>query len=269
MIVKFIKLILHKNRYILEITFLGTGTSQGVPVITCTCEVCKSLNEKDKRLRSSVLIETGLNTFVIDAGPDFRQQMLRANVKKLDAVLITHGHKDHVGGLDDVRAYNYFQKKVIDVYAEKNVQEILRSDFFYAFEDDKYPGVPEMKLHTIDNNPFLINNDLITPIEALHYKLPVLGFRIKDFTYITDANFISEKELEKVKGSKVIVINALRKKKHISHFTLNEAIEILQQLQPERAYLTHISHQIGLHDEVEKGLPAFIRLAYDGLKIKI
>ena len=253
----------------MKITFLGTGTSQGVPVITCECKVCKSKDAKDKRLRSSVMIHTDDNVFVIDAGPDFRQQMLREDVKKLDAILITHGHKDHVGGLDDVRAFNYFQKKVIDVYAQKNVQEILRSDFFYAFEDDKYPGVPEIELHTIDENPFKINNDVIIPIEAVHYKLPIVGFRIKDFTYITDANYISEKELEKIKGSKIIVINALRRKKHISHFTLDEAVNILEQLQPEQAYLTHISHQLGLYDEVNKELPSFIKLAYDGLKINI
>ena len=253
----------------MKITFLGTGTSQGVPVITCECKVCKSKDAKDKRLRSSVMIHIDDNVFVIDAGPDFRQQMLREDVKKLDAILITHGHKDHVGGLDDVRAFNYFQKKVIDVYAQKNVQEILRSDFFYAFEDDKYPGVPEIELHTIDENPFKINNDVIIPIEAVHYKLPIVGFRIKDFTYITDANYISEKELEKIKGSKIIVINALRRKKHISHFTLDEAVNILEQLQPEQAYLTHISHQLGLYDEVNKELPSFIKLAYDGLKINI
>jgi len=253
----------------LEITFLGTGTSQGVPVITCTCKVCQSQNAKDKRLRSSVLVETGKNIFVIDAGPDFRQQMLRENVKRLDAVLITHGHKDHIGGLDDVRAFNYFQKGPVDVYAQKNVHDILRSDFFYAFEDDKYPGVPEIELHTIDNNSFTIKGDLITPIEVMHYHLPVFGFRIKDFTYITDANYISEVELEKIKGSKVIVLNALRKKKHISHFTLDEAIKILQQLQPEQAFITHISHQLGLHEEIEKEIPSFIKLAYDGLKIEI
>ena len=253
----------------MEITFLGTGTSQGVPVITCTCKVCQSQNAKDKRLRSSVLVETGKNIFVIDAGPDFRQQMLRENVKRLDAVLITHGHKDHIGGLDDVRAFNYFQKGPVDVYAQKNVHDILRSDFFYAFEDDKYPGVPEIELHTIDNNSFTIKGDLITPIEVMHYHLPVFGFRIKDFTYITDANYISEVELEKIKGSKVIVLNALRKKKHISHFTLDEAIKILQQLQPEQAFITHISHQLGLHEEIEKEIPSFIKLAYDGLKIEI
>jgi len=253
----------------LKITLLGTGTSQGVPVIACNCVVCKSNNIKDKRLRSSVLIETSNNILVIDAGTDFRQQMLRENITKIDGVLITHEHKDHVGGLDDVRAFNYFQKRPVDVYATVKVQNILKSDYFYAFEDVKYPGVPEINLHTIENIPFQINNDLIIPIEARHQRLQVFGFRIKDFTYITDANFISDIELEKIKGSKVVIINALRKKLHLSHFNLEKAIEVLQIIKPEQSYLTHISHQLGLYEEVEKELPSFIKLAYDGLKITI
>jgi len=263
------QLILHKINNILKITFLGTGTSQGVPVIACTCSVCQSTDAKDKRLRSAALVDTGKNIFVIDAGPDFRQQMLREHVNNIDAVLITHGHKDHIGGLDDVRAFNYFQKKPIDVYAQKDVQEIVKTDFFYAFADHKYPGVPEIILHEVGNSPFEINGDMIIPIEIMHHMLPVIAYRIQDFTYITDANFISDESLEKVKGSKVIVINALRRKQHISHFTLDQAIKILQQLKPERAYLTHISHQLGLHEEVEKELPEFIKLAYDGLSIEI
>lgn len=253
----------------MKITLLGTGTSQGVPVIACNCVVCKSNNIKDKRLRSSVLIETSNNILVIDAGTDFRQQMLRENITKIDGVLITHEHKDHVGGLDDVRAFNYFQKRPVDVYATVKVQNILKSDYFYAFEDVKYPGVPEINLHTIENIPFQINNDLIIPIEARHQRLQVFGFRIKDFTYITDANFISDIELEKIKGSKVVIINALRKKLHLSHFNLEKAIEVLQIIKPEQSYLTHISHQLGLYEEVEKELPSFIKLAYDGLKITI
>jgi phosphoribosyl 1,2-cyclic phosphate phosphodiesterase len=253
----------------LKITFLGTGTSQGVPVITCGCNICHSTDTRDKRLRSSVMVETGNNTFVIDAGPDFRQQMLRENVKRLDAVLITHGHKDHVSGLDDVRAFNYFQKCPIDVYSQKDVQNILKSFFFYAFDDDKYPGVPEINLCAIENKPFKVNDVFITPIEVMHYRLPVFGYRIKDFTYITDANSISDIELEKIQGSRVIVLNALRRKKHISHFALDEAVNILKQLKPEQAYLTHISHQMGLYAEVEKELPSFIHLAYDGLTIEL
>ena len=253
----------------MKITFLGTGTSQGVPVIACKCKVCCSENSKDKRLRSSVLVETNNNVFVIDTGPDFRQQMLRENISKIDAVLITHSHKDHIGGLDDVRAFNYFQNAPVNVYAQKEVHKALYSDYSYAFAEDKYPGVPDINLHIIENSPFEINNDLINPIEVIHYKMVVFGFRIKDFTYITDANFISDTEIEKIKGSKVIALNALRKKQHISHFTMEKAVEILELLQPERAFLTHISHQLGLHGEVEKELPEFIKLAYDGLKIEI
>jgi len=251
----------------MKITFLGTGTSQGVPVIACKCNVCLSDNPKDKRLRSSVLVETDRNTFVIDAGPDFRQQMLRAQVENLDAILVTHGHKDHIAGLDDVRAYNYFLKKTVDVYARKDVHEIVKSDFFYAFEDEKYPGVPEIKLHEVNNVPFTISGDTIIPIEVLHYRLNVFGYRIGDFAYITDANYISDTEIEKIKSARIIVINALRRKKHISHFTLDEAVELLKRIQPEQAYLTHISHQLGLWNDLEKELPSFIKPAYDGLTL--
>jgi len=228
-----------------------------------------SQDERDKRLRSSILVNTGQNTFIIDAGPDFRQQMLRENVCRIDAVLITHAHKDHIGGLDDVRAFNYFQKGPVNIYAQESVLETLRSDFFYAFEEDRYPGVPEMNLHPIENKPFEINSELIIPVEVMHYRLPVFGYRIKDFTYITDANFISDTEIEKIKGSKVVVLNALRRKEHISHFSLDQAIEMLNIIQPETAYLTHISHQLGKYTDVEKELPAFIKLAYDGLEIEI
>lgn len=252
----------------MKITFLGTGTSQGVPVITCKCNVCQSEDPKDKRLRTSVLVETEKNTFVIDAGPDFRQQMLRENVGRLDAVLITHGHKDHIAGLDDVRAFNFFMKKPVDVYAREDVHKILKSDFFYAFEDEKYPGVPEIELHAVENKQFRINGDKIIPIEVTHYKIPVFGYRIREFSYITDANHISEKELEKIKGSRIIVLNALRRRTHISHFTLDEAVQLLTLLQPEQAYLTHISHQMGYHEDVEKELPDFIKPAYDGLTIQ-
>ena len=215
------------------------------------------------------MIKTGDKTIVIDAGPDFRQQMLKENIKKLDAILITHGHKDHVGGLDDVRAFNFLLKKSMDVFASKIHQEDIKREFFYAFEENTYPGVPKINLHVVDNNPFKVGSVEIIPIKAKHYKTEVLGYRIGDFTYITDANFISDKEKEKITGSKIIVLNALRKEKHISHFTFSEAIKILKELKPEKAYLTHISHLMGLHDEVSTELPSFIELAFDGLRINL
>jgi len=253
----------------LNITILGSGTSQGVPIIACNCEVCQSTDLKDKRLRSSIMLEEKGNIFIVDTGPDFRQQMLRENVKKIDAIIITHGHKDHIGGLDDVRAFNFILQRPIDVYARLSVQKFIKNDFFYAFAKDKYPGVPEINLHTITKKPFLINDIGFTPIDVLHFRLPVFGYRIGDFTYITDASYISEVEKEKIKGSKVIVINALRKRPHYSHFNLEQAVNILKELKPEIGYLTHISHMMGFHEEVEKELPNFIKLAYDGLKISI
>ncbi len=253
----------------MRITFLGTGTSQGIPVIACKCPVCLSNDKKDIRLRSSVLIEIDGNTFVIDTGPDFRYQMLRANVNALDAVLITHGHKDHIGGLDDVRAFNYILKKPMDVYASKFDQDSIKREFYYAFAKFKYPGVPVINLHTINNKPFIIKNTEIIPIETLHYHVNVYGFRIGDFTYLTDANFISEKEKQKIKGTKILVVNALRRKKHISHFTLDEAIALINEIKPEKGYLTHISHLMGLHEDVEKELPDKIKIAYDGLELTL
>lgn len=253
----------------MKITFLGTGTSQGVPVIACDCEVCQSKNQKDKRLRSSVMLELNDTVIIIDAGPDFRYQMLREDVKKVDAILITHSHKDHIGGLDDVRAYNYIMRKPIDVYARNNAQFFLKREFYYAFEENKYPGTPEINILTLTGEPFYINGIKIIPIDLLHYKLHIFGFRINDFTYITDANYIPSSEINKIKGSRIVVINALRKKKHISHFNLDEALNILEDLKPEKGYLTHISHLMGLHEEVEKELPDFVSLAYDGLIISI
>jgi len=251
----------------MEITFLGTGTSQGVPIIGCKCEVCTSLDPRDSRLRSSVHIKVGGFDLVIDSGPDFRQQMLRHNINKLDGLIFTHGHKDHVAGLDDIRAYNYIHNKEVDVYADELVERTLRKEFSYIFDNEKYPGVPEIHLHHIDINPFYIHQHLIIPIEVLHFKLTVLGYRIGDFTYITDANYISESEIEKVKGSKIVVLNALRREKHISHFTLDEAVEMANRMGAEMTYFTHISHQLGLHEEVNKELPENIRLAFDGLVV--
>lgn len=253
----------------LTFTFLGTGTSQGVPVIACGCEVCTSHNPKDNRLRSSILVQSDAGNIVVDTTPDFRYQMLRAKMKHLECVLITHSHKDHIAGMDDIRAFNYFQNRAIDIYASDFSQNVIIREFSYAFADFKYPGIPELNLRTIPDDPFEINGLPITPINVMHYKMPVTGFRFGDFTYITDANYIAPEEKEKIKGSKVLVLNALRHEKHISHFTLEEAIAIGQELEIPQLYLTHISHQLGLHDEVSKLLPAGVALAYDGLEIEI
>lgn len=251
----------------MKVTFLGTGTSQGIPVITCNCAVCQSADHKNKRLRVSVLLEMGDKTIVIDSGPDFRYQMLRANVKDLDAILYTHEHKDHVAGLDDIRPFNYLLKKNIDIYATTRVQDALKREFSYIFADTHYPGLPQIELHTITDQPFEIGNTTVIPLNIMHYKLPILGFRIHDFTYITDAKTISEETIEKVKGTKILVINALQHEEHISHFTLKEAIAFAQKIGAEMTYLTHISHNLGLHEEVEKELPENIKLAYDGLSL--
>lgn len=253
----------------MKITFLGTGTSQGVPVIACNCEVCTSADYRDKRLRTSVLIEAEEKVIVIDSGPDFRYQMLRAKVQHLDAIVFTHEHKDHTAGLDDIRAFNYKQQGPVDVYANLRVQEALKREFFYIFERFKYPGIPQLTLHTISNEPFNIGNLRFIPIEVMHYKLPVLGFRINDFTYITDAKTVSDTEKEKIKGSKILVINALQKQEHISHFTFDEAIAFAESIGAEKTYLTHISHRLGKHADVSSILPPNVELAYDGLQITI
>jgi phosphoribosyl 1,2-cyclic phosphate phosphodiesterase len=251
------------------ITFLGTGTSQGVPVIACGCAVCASANKQDKRLRTSILVESEEKVIVIDSGPDFRHQMLRANVQRLDAIVFTHEHKDHIAGLDDIRAFNYKQQQAIDVYADLRVQDALKREFHYIFQERKYPGIPQLNLHTIGLSPFVIGDVNFTPIEVLHYKLPVLGFRINDFTYITDAKTVSDFEREKLKGTKILVINALQKQDHISHFTLDEAIAFAGEIGAEKTYFTHISHRLGKHEEIAPELPEGIELAYDGLKLEI
>lgn len=253
----------------MKITFLGTGTSQGVPVIACNCKICQSKDLRDKRLRSSILIESDEKTVIIDTGPDFRQQMLRENVHKLDAVVFTHEHKDHIAGLDDIRAFNFKQQSAMDIYASLAVQNALRNEFHYIFADFKYPGIPLLNLHTIDRENFSVGDIEFTPIEVIHYKMPVLGFRIKDFTYITDAKNISESEQQKIKSSKVLVLNALQREQHISHFTLAEAIEFAQKIGAEKTYFTHISHKLGKFEEVAKELPDGIELAYDGLKLDL
>lgn len=248
--------------------FLGTGTSQGVPVIACSCEVCKSTDQMDKRLRTSFFIESDTTSIVIDTGPDFRQQMLNNAINKLDAVVFTHEHKDHVAGLDDIRAFNFSQKKDMDVYASERVQDVLKREFPYVFSENKYPGVPQVQLHTIQDESFRIGDIELTPINVEHYIMPVKGYRIGDLSYITDAKKISPIEFDKIRGSKVLVLNALRKSEHISHFNLAEALAIIEEIKPEKAYLTHISHLMGLHESVSKELPKNVEIAYDGLQLE-
>jgi phosphoribosyl 1,2-cyclic phosphate phosphodiesterase len=254
----------------MNITFLGTGTSGGIPVLTCNCQVCNSLDFRDKRLRVSIWIEVDGKSFIIDTGPDFRQQALREHILHIDAILYTHEHKDHTAGMDDIRPYNYLHGiRHLNLYARPSVLKQLQQEFHYAFEDEKYPGVPLINLHTIDNQAFTIENIPITPIEVWHHRLPVFGFRVGNFTYITDVNFISETELEKVYGTEVLVLGALQREKHISHFNLEEAIAVAQKINARMTYFTHISHKMGLHADILKDLPENISIAYDGLKIKL
>ena len=253
----------------MKVTFLGTGTSQGVPIIACRCAVCQSDSERDKRLRSSVLVEAEGRSILVDAGPDFRQQMLRHRVTDLDAILLTHEHKDHVAGLDDVRAFNYILQRPMDIYADQRVLNHLKVEFSYVFAENPYPGVPQMNLHRVADTPFLVKGLEVTPIQVRHYKLPVLGYRIGSFAYITDANFIAATERDKLRGARVLVVNALRREDHISHFTLQQALDLVADIRPERAYLTHISHQMGLHADVQRELPPNVYLAYDGLTVEL
>ncbi|MBE8712412.1 MBL fold metallo-hydrolase [Sphingobacterium hungaricum] len=252
----------------MNITFLGTGTSQGVPVIACNCAVCRSVDKHDKRLRSSILIEYNDKNIVVDTGPDFRWQMLRENVQHLEAVLMTHAHKDHIAGLDDVRAFNYQQQQSIPIFSTHATHESLRREFYYAFSEHKYPGIPQLELEEIEaGKAFELFDKDILPIEVMHYKMPVLGFRIDDFAYVTDAKTISEESMGLLKGVKVLVLNALQQEPHISHLTMNEAIAIAQSIKPEVTYLTHISHRFGTHEEIRNLLPDDIKIAYDGLKL--
>jgi phosphoribosyl 1,2-cyclic phosphate phosphodiesterase len=253
----------------ITITFLGTGTSTGIPMVACPCEVCASADPKDKRLRSSILVQSPTTTLVIDTTPDFRYQMLRAGVRQLDAVVFTHPHKDHLAGLDDVRAYNFFQRRAMDLYANDMTQEVIVREFPYAFADMKYPGIPDLRLNRIDKDPFTIGDITIVPIGVWHMKMPVLGFRFGDFTYITDANRIDDSEKEKILGSRQIVLNALRHEKHLSHYSLPEAIAEIRQLGVPEAWFTHISHQLGRHADVEPDLPPGMHLAYDGLVLHV
>ncbi|MBL7698483.1 MAG: MBL fold metallo-hydrolase [Chitinophagaceae bacterium] len=253
----------------LTITFLGTGTSGGIPMIGCSCQVCTSTNKKDKRLRSSILVRSATTTIVVDSGPDFRYQMLREKVMHLDAIVFTHPHKDHVAGLDDVRAYNFFSGRPMNVFANEMTQAVLIREFPYAFADTKYPGVPDIILNTIAFEPFVVGDIPVVPIMVWHMKMPVLGFRFGNFTYITDANRIEESEMVKIQGSEYVTLNTLRKEAHISHFNLQEGIAVAQRLNANQTYFTHLSHQMGLHDEVSKELPPKIELAYDGLVISL
>lgn len=253
----------------IKITFLGTGTSQGIPVIACNCKVCLSTDKKDNRLRTSILIETQGKTVCIDTGPDFRQQMLRAKVQKLDAVIYTHEHKDHTAGMDDIRAFNFKQKKAMELFTDLNVEACLKKEFSYAFQENPYPGVPRLNLNRIENKPFDVLGIIFNPIQLMHYKLPVFGFRIGDFAYCTDVNYISPEEKNKLFGLKVLVITALRKEEHISHFSLSQALCVIDELKPERAYLTHVSHLLGLHKEVSMELPENVEIAFDELTITI
>ena len=253
----------------LKITFLGTGTSSGVPMIACHCEVCTSTDKKDKRLRSSILVQSATTTLVVDTTPDFRYQMLRADVNHLDAVVFTHPHKDHIAGLDDVRAYNFFSHKPMELFANALTEEALRREFIYAFAENKYPGIPKLNINTITTEPFMVGDIPITPIVVYHLHMPVLGFRFGKFTYITDANRIDENEKEKIRGSEIIVLNALRNESHISHFTLKEASALVNDLDTPTAYFTHMSHQIGKHTDVNKNLPDNMQLAWDGLTLEV
>lgn len=253
----------------MKVTFLGTGTSQGVPVIGCDCLVCKSLDFRDKRFRTSIHLEANGVSVVVDTGPDFRMQMLRAGVKRLDAVIYTHEHKDHTAGLDDIRPFNFSQKMDIPIFGQKQVLDQIRREFSYIFSDKKYPGVPQVQAIEITENPFRVDGLPVIPIPVLHYKLPVLGFRFGDFSYITDANFIPDESLKLLEGTEILVLNALQKESHISHFTLDEAVHMARKIGAKQTYFTHIAHRLGLHEQVDRELPAGIALAYDGLELTL
>ena len=253
----------------MRVKFLGTGTSQGVPVIGCTCAVCTSLDFRNKRLRSSVFIDIENQGLIIDTGPDFRQQMLRENITHIHGVLFTHAHRDHTAGLDDIRSFNFLQKMAIPVFGSEATLSQIEKDFGYIFGAKTYPGLPRIDRHPITDEPFWLNGLSITPLPVMHLNMPVNGFRIGNFSYVTDTNYIPEATIEKLSGTEVLVLNALQREPHISHFNLEEALEMIGRLKPGRAYLTHISHKLGLHGDVEKELPDYVRLAYDGLQVTV
>ena len=251
-----------------KLTFLGTGTSHGVPMIGCNCEVCRSTDSHDKRLRASVYVEHEGLKILVDAGPDFREQMLREGISSVDAILLTHNHKDHTGGLDDIRAFNYLEKKATQIYCEKYVEDSLRMEYSYAFAENKYPGAPEWDVHIIDSNPFTINGVEIIPIRGRHYKLPVLGYRFGNIAYCTDMNHIPEEEFEKLKGLDHFIINTVRRGHHISHFSLEGALEIAAKVGAKHSWLTHLSHQLPVHSALSAEMPEGVLPAYDGLRIE-
>jgi len=251
-----------------RITLLGTGTSQGVPIIGCDCEVCQSIDSRDKRLRTSVLVEIGDSKVVVDSGPDFRNQMLRAGVKRLDAIVFTHEHKDHVAGTDDIRAFNFINQRPLDIYANKAVEEALKRDFFYAFDPKIKGGVPKMNIMSIDKKKFMVGGNAWLPLPVMHGKMEVLGFRIGDFAYITDVKYISEETFSKIEGVKVLIISALRKFEHPTHMALHEVLEVIERVNPDAAYLTHMSHLMGKHAELELELPKGVKPGFDGLVIE-
>ena len=254
----------------MKITILGSGTSQGVPMIACDCHVCKSEDLRDKRLRSSIMISQNGENHVVDSGPDFRQQMLKHEVKTLSSILFTHEHKDHVAGLDDVRGFNYKESRNMEVFCTDRVEEALKREFHYIFSENKYPGVPRLNINRISINNFILPGGIeVQPIQIMHYMMPVLGFRFGDFTYITDAKTISKVEIEKVKGTKILIVNALHQKEHVSHFNLEEALDFIKVVNPEKTYLTHISHTFGTFNEIQKMLPPNVFVAYDGLVIDV
>lgn len=287
-----------KKQEMVRLTFLGTGTSQGVPMIGCSCPVCRSCDPHDKRLRSSAFVEYGGLDIMVDAGPDFRQQMLRADIRHIDAILLTHNHKDHTGGLDDVRAFNYIERAPIRIYCEKYVEESLRQEYSYAFAEKRYPGVPEWQITNIDENPFTVTENIpkvrlvwvdgkgyekvkvehagpdtcktaeIIPVRGKHYMLPVLGYRFGGIAYLTDMNFIPEEEFSKLEGLEHFVINCVRRGRHISHFSLEQAVEVAKRVGARHTWLTHLSHQLPTYSELCAELPPDIRPAYDGLVIE-
>ena len=251
----------------MRVTFLGTGTSQGVPVIGCSCEVCQSLDFRDKRLRTSIHLEIGNVSFIVDTGPDFRQQMLRERVKRIDAVLFTHAHRDHTAGLDDVRAYNFMQQMDMPVYGSRPVLDQLQVEYAYAFAKQYYPGIPRLTLHEIDGADFEVNGIVVSPLPVMHLRMPVFGFRFGNFSYITDANLIPDTTMDKLQGTQILVLNALQREPHVSHFNLDQALAMIERISPEKCYITHMSHKLGLHADVTKELPERVSLAYDGLQI--